>query len=239
MGNSYHLTKHAALVLLCAVNFQLSAETTAELSKWQFEATTMWESRYVDSGREDLDDSGIASGELVGTFNDFSIGAWLGVADSEHYEELNLFAAYGFELGAVAVEVGYTHLEFDPDSGNDDELSVTAEVEVLGGFIVGVGGVYSFEADGSFLEVSIAYPLAFLEERLWLVPSVHEGFDYGYRSESHNGPNHVQVGVDLEYKLTERTTLIGYVAHSFAQDDVEREDLGDVSWFGLGINAQF
>ena len=214
----------------------------AEERAWQaieWQTTVMWESRYVDSGREDLDDSGIFSGELIGSFNDFSLGAWYGVADSEHYEELNLFAAYGFELGAVAVEVGYTHLEFDPDSGNDDELSLEAEVEVLGGFVIGVAGVYSFEAGGSFVEISLAYPLAFLEERLWLTPSVHEGFDYGYRSESHNGPNHVQVGLDLEYKLTARTTLVGYVAHSFAQDDVEREELGDVSWFGLGLNTQF
>lgn len=220
----------------------MTSMAVAEDRAWQaieWQTTVMWESRYVDSGREDLDDSGIFSGELIGSCDGFSLGAWYGVADSEHYEELNLFAAYGFELGDVAVEVGYTHLEFDPDSGNDDELSLEAEVEVLGGFVIGVGGVYSFEADGSFVEISLAYPLAFLEERLWLTPSVHEGFDYGYRSESHNGPNHVQVGLDLEYKLTERTTLIGYVAHSFAQDDVEREELGDVSWFGLGLNAQF
>jgi hypothetical protein len=214
----------------------------AEGNVWDgidYETTVMWESRYVDSGREDLDESGIASAEWIGSFDDFSIGAWFGVADGERYEELNLFAAYEFELGAVAVEVGYTHLEFDPHSGNDDELSIDAEVEVLGGFVVGVSDVYSFEAEGSFVEISLAYPLAFFEERLWLVPSVHEGFDYGYRSESHNGPNHVQIGVDLEYKLTERTALVGYVAHSFAQDGVEREDLGDVSWFGLGLNAQF
>jgi hypothetical protein len=205
----------------------------------EWTATTMWESRYMDSGREDLDDSGIFSGELIGSLDDFSFGAWLGVADSEGYEELNLFAAYGFQFGDVAVEVGYTHLEFASDSENDDELSIAAEVEVLGGFIVGVSGVYSFEAEGSFVEISLAYPLAFFDERLWLVPSVHEGFDYGYRSESHDGPNHVQISVDLEYRLTESTALVGYVAHSIAQDDVEREDLGDVSWFGLGLNTQF
>ncbi|MFT5622220.1 MAG: hypothetical protein ACI9FZ_000140 [Bacteroidia bacterium] len=205
----------------------------------EWAATTMWESRYIDSGREDLDDSGIFSGELIGSLDEFSFGAWLGVADSEGYEELNLFAAYGFQFGDVAVEVGYTHLEFASDSENDDELSIAAEVEVLGGFIVGVSGVYSFEAEGSFVEISLAYPLAFFDERLWLVPSVHEGFDYGYRSESHDGPNHVQISVDLEYRLTESTALVGYVAHSVAQDDVEREDLGDVSWFGLGLNTQF
>tara|TARA_B110000093_G_scaffold174907_1_gene208675 strand:- start:3369 stop:3548 length:180 start_codon:yes stop_codon:yes gene_type:complete len=30
----------------------------------------------VDSRREDLDDSGISSGELIGSFDDFSFGAW-------------------------------------------------------------------------------------------------------------------------------------------------------------------
>tara|TARA_B110000196_G_scaffold118479_1_gene102886 strand:+ start:25837 stop:26163 length:327 start_codon:yes stop_codon:yes gene_type:complete len=108
---------------------------------------------------------------------------------------------------------------------------------VLGGLIVGVSAVYSIE--DSFVEIALSYPLAFFDERLWLVPLVHEGFNYGYRSESHNGPNHVQISVDLEYRLTERTALVGYVAQSFAQDDVERENLGDVSWFGLGLNTQF
>ena len=217
----------------------MSAESSPESSDWQFESTVLWESRYVDSGRDDLEDSGIFSGEIVAAVDDFAFGAWLGVADSEHYEELNLFAAYGFQITQIEFEVAYTHLEFDPDSGNDDELSVEAEVEVLGVFLVGVGGVYSFEADGSFVELSLAYPLAFNEEHLRLVPSVHGGFDYGYRSESHNGLNHIQFRIDFEYTLTERYTLVGYVAHSFAQDDVERDDLGDVSWFGLGVNAQF
>ena len=218
---------------------QLRAESDAEASDWQFESTVLWESRYVDSGRDDLEDSGIFWGEIAGAYGDFLIGAWLGVADSEHYEELNLFAAYGIQIGQVAVEVGYTRLEFDPDSGSDDELSIEAEVEVLGGFVVGVAGVYSFEAQGNFVEVALAYPILFHEERLLLAPSVHAGFDYDYRSEAYDGLNHIQIGVDAEYELTDRYTLIGYVAHSFAQDDVERDDLGDVSWFGIGLNAQF
>lgn len=225
---------------LFSVSFCALAQVNADQSsEWQFESTVLWESRYVDSGRDDLEDSGIFSGEVAGYYDAFALGAWFGVADSEHYEELNLFAAYGFQLAQVDVELAYTHLEFDPDSGNDDELSLEAETEIWGGFVVGLGGVYSFEADGSFVEVALAYPLAFQEERLWLIPSVHAGFDFGYRTESHDGLNHIQIGIDAEYALTERYTLIGYVAHSFAQDDIEREDLGDVSWVGLGLNAQF
>jgi hypothetical protein len=239
MGNSYHQTKYAALVLLCAVNFQLYGEAASELSAWQFEATTMWESRYVDSGREDLDDSGIFSGEVSGSYDALILGAWLGVADSEHYQELNLFAAYGFRIAGVELELAYTHLEFEPASENDDELSIEAETEVVGGFVLGAGGVYSFEAEGSFFEIGLAYPIDFAEERLWVISSAYAGFDFGYRSHAHDGLNHIQVGLDLEYVVTERTTLIAYVAHSFAQDDVEREDLGDVSWFGLGLSAQF
>lgn len=239
MRDSDNFKRWVALTSLCGLSCQAHADLAEEVGGWEFESTVLWESRYVDSGREDLEESGIFSGEIVAAIDEFAFGAWLGVADREHYEELNLFAAYGIQLGRVAIEVGYTHLEFDPDSGNDDELSIEAEVEVLGGFLLGLGGVYSFEADGSFVELSLAYPLAFIEERLWIVPSVHEGFDYGYRSESHNGPNHIQVGIDCDYALTERYTLVGYVAHSFAQDDVERDDLGDVSWFGIGVNAQF
>jgi hypothetical protein len=155
MRDSNNLKKWMVLALLCVLSCQMSAESSPESSDWQFQSTVLWESRYVDSGRDDLEDSGIFSGEIVAAVDDFAFGAWLGVADSEHYEELNLFAAYGFQITQIEFEVAYTHLEFDPDSGNDDELSVEAEVEVLGVFLIGVGSVYSFEAEGSFVEVAL------------------------------------------------------------------------------------
>ena len=210
-----------------------------EASRPQYESTVVWESRYVENGCDVLEDGGIFSGELACAYDHFSLGAWLGIADSEHYEELKLFAGYDLRVARVDLEVTYTHLQFYPDSENDDELSIEAEVEIIGGFRATASGVYSFVADGGFFEISLARPFAFYEDRLWLTPILQAGFDCGYRTAAHDGLNHIQLSIEAEYTFSERHTLIGYIAHSDAQDDVQREGLGDVSWIGIGLNTRF
>ncbi len=235
----YQRVKHPVASMLCMISSTSLALSNDSASRWQYESTVLWESRYVDSGRDDLEEGGIFSGELVCAHDHVSFGAWMGVADSEHYEEYNLFAGYGFRLGQVDLELAYTHLMFHPDSDNDDELSIAAEVEVIGGWIAAASGVYSFEADGCFVEVSLSYPLAVYDDRLWLTPVLLAGVDFGYRTAGHDGLNHIQIMIEAAYQLSERSILLAYVAHSDAQDDVQREGLGDVSWIGIGLNTRF
>jgi hypothetical protein len=238
MGTFNVIPAHLAVLLVLSIQW-LSAQSSTVTNHWAVESTVFWESHYVDSGRDDIEDSGIFSAEIVSSYEAWSVGTWLGIADRVHYQELNVFAAYGVQLAAVDLEFAYTHLEFDPDSGNDDELSIAAETELIGGWVIAGECVYSFEAVGSFLEVGFAYPLVYDDERLYLRPSLHAGFDYGYRSEAYDGLNHIQISIDFEYALTERYTLIAYVAHSYAQDDIEQEGLGDVSWGGIGLKVGF
>jgi hypothetical protein len=65
-----------------------------------------------------------------------------------------------------------------------------------------------------------------------------DDFSLDLATEAHDGPNHFQLGLDFEYMVCDKVTLIAYIAHSFAQDDVERGDLADVTWFGLGLTAE-
>ncbi|MFO8027601.1 MAG: hypothetical protein R6U56_08045 [Opitutales bacterium] len=206
---------------------------------WRYEATTTWESKYVENGRNELHEGGIFTMEAIAAYEGFSLGAWSVLADSVDYKELQLTAAYAATLKGIELVGGWTHLEFDPDSADDDELFLEISPGSLAGFELSAALVYSFEADGSFLELRLGHPLAFFEERLTVEPYLQENFDFGYRTAAHDGLSNLEAGIDLSFALNERFNIVAFLAHSWAQEDVEREGLGDVSWAGFGLGARF
>lgn len=215
----------------------LSLVATDEGIEWS--VATLWESRYVAEGRDELDEGGIVSTEVVAAWRGFEFGVWGALGDSKHYQQLDLTAAYGDEWLALAWLAGYTHLEFEPGSEDDDELFLELETSLPLELVVGVAGVYSFEAEGSFLEFGLSRTFSVFDERVSLSPYALYAFDFGYRTDAHDGPNHFQVGIECECAITERLALFAYAAHSFAEKDIEREGLDDVSWVGLGLSASF
>jgi hypothetical protein len=234
------LKKAHLMVILCWLCWlnSTSANESAE-SIWHGETTFLWESRYVDCGRDDLPQGGLFSSEWVWTQESLSLGLWLGVADNADYQECNLFAAHSFHIGPVELELAYTHLEFLSDDTDDDELSLTTECEHRNGWVAAMASVYSFEAEGSFLEFSLARPLTFCEGRVHITPMLVAGVDMGYRTVEHDGLNHIQCMLEAEYALSEHWTILAYAAHSKAREDVKREMLGDLTWAGIGLNARF
>ena len=226
------------LLISAACLFKITALASAEDTfEWSF--NTLWESRYVAEGRDELDEGGLFSTEVSLGYGGFEFGAWAAVADSVHYQQLDLSLAYGNEFKGVSWSLGYTHLEFEPGSEDDDELAAELETELPAEVIIGAALVYSLEADGSFLELTASRSFEFLEGGLTLTPYGLYAFDFGYRTEDYDGANHIQFGIECEYALTEDLSLIAYAAHSFAQEDVEREGLGDLSWVGFGLSAAF
>jgi hypothetical protein len=212
----------------------VSAENTFECS-----LNTFWESQYVAEGREELDEGGLFSTEVSLAYGGFELGAWAAVADSVHYQQLDLSLAYGDEFYGVSWSVGYTHLEFEPGSEDDDELATELETELLAEVIIGAVLVYSFEADGCFLELTASRSFELFVDGLTVTPYGLYAFDFGYRTEDYNGANHVQLGIECEYALADDLSLIAYAAHSFAREDIEREGLGDLGWVGFGLSAVF
>jgi len=223
------------VVILATIVSAQATDSRPERIDW--ETTVLWESRYADNGRNELPEGSVFSVEGVASFRAFEFAAWMGEADRVDYRELNLTAAYLWEFGSVEMVAGYTRLEMLSESTSDDELFAEAGMPVGGGFAVGLATVYSFEAEGAFVDLELSRPFDLLEERLRLMPYVRQGLDFGYRTEAHDGPNHLQVGLEWSYALDERFSLLGYLAHSFAQEDVEREGLGDIGWGGLGFRA--
>lgn len=206
---------------------------------WEMNAAILWESRYVAEGRSELEDGGIFSAELVAARSGFELGLWTAAGHRDNYRELNLTGGYGSTWQGVDWGVGYTHLEFGPDSADDDELSGSMVTGLPGGFDLRVGAVYSFEADGTFLQLALSYPFDLFAGHLQLEPYLLEGLDFGYRTAGHDGLNHMELGIEGNLMINDRLSLIGYIRHSFAQTDVKREGLGDVSWAGVGLSLSF
>jgi len=164
-------------------------------------------------------------------------GAWFGAGDKGSYGELNRFISYGVELGPAFVHGGYTRLEFPEDDESDNEISVGIEAKVTGYLVPALDYRFSTEADGGFLELSINTEVVVLNGRLSLGPYIMEGFDFGYASRRHDGPNNFQAGIDFAYALTDSLSLVGSVAHSWAHADVKKDGLGEVSWLVIGVSA--
>ena len=59
---------------------------------------------------------------------------------------------------------------------------------------------YATEASGYFVELSLHSHWQ-VNEQLTLTPYVTQGFDFGYASQTHDGPNHLQFGVEACYSL--------------------------------------
>lgn len=200
--------------------------------------STFWESRYVDSGRDELADGGLWSIDGRLRHGPYELGAWVGVSDSVDYQELNLSAGYSGLFHDMDWSFAYTHLAFNNEA-SDNELEFALERPLALGLAWSAVMVHSFEADGSFLEIALQYPLTWFEDRLQVTPQIAQGLDFGYRTAAYDGPNHFQVSIDWYWAWDEVWSVKGYFAHSFAGRDVRREGLGDLSWLGLGIHVSF
>ena len=129
--------------------------------------------------------------------------------------------------------------QFLEDHEDDNEYAVGAALNNIPYVIPAVDYTYSTEADGGFLEVSLRSELPFFEERLIFEPYVMQAFDFGFATDEHDGRNNVQVGIGASLSLTDHVDLVGSLSHSWAQTDVDRENLGDLSWGAIGLAATF
>lgn len=223
---------HSCLIAMASLHLDAS-------NRIEWQSVTSWESRYVAEGRDELEDSGLMTTELSASYRGFDFSALAALGDSTHYQELQLTLAYGDEFQNLVWSAGYTHLEFEPDSGDGDEFFLELEAPTFGEIVVGAALVYSVEAKGSFLELSLRRSFDVIEDRFSLSPYALYGFDFGYRTGAHDGPNHLQLGIECQCAISENLSLFAFLAHSYVQTDVAREGLGDVSWIGLGLQASF
>lgn len=198
-----------------------------------------WESKYVSEGRDNLEDGGLFSSETSFEINGFGFGAWYAIGDSVNYQELNLSIEYQFEMAEFETSIGYTRLEFLKDDENDNEFSAGVAYTALPWIIPTLSYIYSTEAQGAFIEVSVRSDIPVLKERITLSPYILEGFDFGYATEEYDGPNNLQLGIETAVSATDQIHITGYFTHSLAHEDMEREGLNHQTWGGIGVSAEF
>lgn len=230
-----NIMKHfIALLLLACFNTCLAENTTPEYS-----ATLLWDSKYVSEGRDNLGDGGLTSIELSSAWNSITAGVWYADGTDTSYDEINLFIEYGFQVASADAYVALTRLEFPDDDESDNEISTGVAWGLFESAEFAVDYVYSTEANGGFLDLSIGWDWGINHERLTLGSFVAESIDFGYASDGHDGENNLQIGLTGEWALNETFGLVGTVTHSWAQKDVDLDGLGDETWLSLGITTSF
>ncbi|MFP4352484.1 MAG: hypothetical protein ACLFRP_09725 [Puniceicoccaceae bacterium] len=210
-------------------------------------ATFGWDSIYLAEGRDDLEDGGLYTAGFAGEAGPLAVGAWYADGTEVDYNEWNLFGELGFALTEeLSVYAGFTYLAFfeEGDKSEDREIGAGASYAIGGYLEAAADYVYSFESEGSFVELALAAPLEPAAD-LELAPYVLLGLDFGYRTEAYDGFNHFQVGVDAAYALTGNFAVGGYAAYAFALEDIDKEedrtgeDIGDNPAFGLFASLSF
>ncbi|MEM8868547.1 MAG: hypothetical protein AAGC73_09800 [Verrucomicrobiota bacterium] len=216
----------------------MSAEQVEEQGL-EFEWVALWESQYLSEGADALDEGGLFSLEVATNYLGLDWGLWLGVGDSVDYQELALTASKTFDFDWGAMTAGASHLEFWPDRAHDQEFFLGAVFGLPESIELSLDGTYSLEAEGSFVEIGLSRLFSSSLEGLELEPYLLQAIDFGYRTEAYDGWNHFELGCVFHYSINEQLILHGYLAHSIAQEDLDRDGLGDESRAGFGMSVVF
>lgn len=198
--------------------------------------STGWETRYVNEGRDDSAGEPIHWAELNHSWSQLHLSAF-GVRDHADLEEYHssVWLSHDWDLLNLAVGINYVAVASD-----QDDLEYLFECAGGSqGFEWSLSAVHSRNMDGQFLLLSLHRPFAWMQGQLRLIPALHQGFDFGYRTPDFDGPSHLEIDLSMEYQITGTLSLIGHVAHSWAQSDLRREGGQDLTWCGLGLVVDF
>ena len=242
--------RNIAVAVLVAVASSAAADgiagDDASACGVEFGISGGWESRYVSEGRDNLDGDGLVSSTVEAAFKGFALNACYASSPDTDYRELNLGAGYTFTWNDLEANVSYTHLRFLSDEEDEDDNEIGVGLAYSGlpaGLSVGIDGCYSFEAEGVFLEASIAGEYEVMSW-LTLAPSAVLGWNLGYIPDGHDGANHCALSLEAIVPLKDGLELVGYIAQSWALDadpDKYEEDgnLKDMFRGGVALCATF
>lgn len=205
--------------------------------------SAFFESRYVTEGRDNLDGGSLVSVEATAGYNGFELGTWAAESPQQDYTEYNFWISYSYEWQQFTFSIGHNVLHFASDAVTDQDTSADVTYRFGNGIEMFVGGYYSKLNEGFFYELSISreYMLA---DRLYATPVVTLGLNDGYIADGHDGLNHLALGVESTYELSERISLGAYLSGNVAIDsDVARyaDDalLRDFVYTGVTLNFAY
>jgi hypothetical protein len=204
-------------------------------SDWGLSINPEWANKYVSEGRNNLDSGGLFSIDLSTSWKQFTFGGWFANGDTESYQEVEIYLEYAYAFYSVESYLKFSHFEFPKDNDKDNELAVGFELAQWESITPAVDYTWSSEATGGFLELTLSSVIEYEAYGIDYIPYITQAFDFGYATTDYNGPNNLQIGLQAIMPLSTNTYLTFNVNHSWGQGDVKRDDMDDVTWFGIGL----
>lgn len=204
---------------------------------------TSFTSLQTGEGRDNLDGESLVETAFEASGGMLAVGVTYASSPGVDCRELSATATCTAELGVVDAFASFTHLRFLTDEEYDNELGAGFSTEALpAGLSACLEGCFSFEAEGAFIEASIARE--FEAGCFNLAPSLALGWNEGYVADGHDGVNHFASTLEISVPLRDGLDLALAAGGSWAvnadperyADDVNLKNLG---WFGLTLGGSF
>ncbi len=234
-----------SMLLMLSIPYAYADENEKKVSG---EFAFSYHNKHVEEGMNELGDS-VFVPELVLEFQgihigdveipSFFVGSELVIAESEDFNETNLFIGKVWEWDDFSLEFSYIWIHEDEDGeGEDDhEFVLGLSCECLPWEITPeIAYVYSDDAGGSAIEVELAKEIEM--EHFSVEPYVGALVDFGYVSDEYDGLNNILVGLAVSIPLGDTVSLTMYGTHSFAEENLRREGLDDQTWGGIGLEFE-
>lgn len=195
---------------------------------------SLWESRYVSEGTDNLDGAGILSELLTVRWGHFHTDVWQGIGYDTNFAELNVLGVFDFHLGPVDLYVSLNHKRFFHSDRHDNEIGGGMVYrELPAGCFAALDWYHSFEIEGSYAEASLGGEWDW--RGVTFRPIVALGCNADYLPEADNGLNSLMPRLDVAVPLTDELKLIAYAAYNVPLNETAE----GFFWGGVGVKATY
>lgn len=206
------------------------------LNNMKISFSNSFESKYVSEGRNNLESGGLYSINTGISFHWFNINMWYGTGLRCDHRELQLSAGLSFDLSDIGFNLGFTDLSCLHDHTNDREFYMEFSYNKFKWLTPTLMNVYSFEAEGSFLELLLEFNVPVQNEHLGVTPFLLKGFDLGFVEDT-ICLNHILTGFAISYQLIDNLSINGYVAYTFGVWEESPHE--NHTWSGISVSTDF
>ncbi|MCX6961251.1 MAG: hypothetical protein NTZ08_02200 [Verrucomicrobia bacterium] len=190
-----------------------------------------------------------------------TVGGWqaFGLSKS-NYREFDAYLNYVHSFGDLAVGLGYTFYYAYPQGSQDFANELNAKVAYaldLGFMSLTPSVTYFFnlgpdygpgdevglvDTGSSYLLIRVDGSVPIIKDTLSIDPYAAFGLNFGYnydQSGSFDGANNLEFGVSLPWKVNEIITVSGYVAYSYAFENIWGTTQPNTFWGGGKVAFAF
>lgn len=191
-----------------------------------------------------------------------TIGGWQAFGlSAASYREFDAYLSYVHSFGDLSVGLGYTfYYVFPPGSSyyaNELNARVAYAID-LGFMTLTPAATYFFNlgpdndtgaANGlvntasSYLDLRVNGSIPVIKDVLSIDPWTAFGLNFGYNLDANlqqfDGANNIEFGVAIPWKVNDIITVSGYVAYSYAFEDLYGTTAADTFWGGAKVTFAF